>query len=219
MDGIHDMGGMDGFGRVEPEADEPVFHAPWEGRVLALNRAIGGLGLWNIDQGRYGIELLPPHIYLAASYYQKWFLRLETMLIERALVDRQEIAAGHARQPAKPVPRGPLTPAEVDRNLKRADYGRAALGPALFQPGDRVRARNIHPKSHTRLPRYVRGHVGTVERVHGAHVFPDAVVRGEGESPQWLYTVRFEGRALWGEDAEPDTLVSVEAFELYLERA
>ena len=219
MDGIHDMGGMDGFGRVEAEPDEPVFHAPWEGRVLAMNRAIGGAGAWNIDQGRFGIERLPPATYLAASYYQKWFLRLERMAIERGLLAPEEIAAGRAITPAKALPRGPFTSADVDRTLKRGPYERPAQAAALFRPGDRVRARNIHPKGHTRLPRYVRGAVGVVERVHGAHVYPDSVTAGLGEDPQWLYTVTFDGRDLWGPDAERGVSVSVEAFEPYLEPA
>ena len=219
MDGIHDMGGMDGFGRVEAEANEPVFHGAWEGRVLAMNRAPGASGAWNIDQGRYGIELLPPHVYLAASYYQKWFLRLERMLVERGFVDADELAAGHGLRPGKALPRGAFTLAEVDRVLKRGAFDRPAQAPALFQPGDRVRARNIHPKSHTRLPRYVRGHAGVVERVHCAHVFPDSIVLGQGEDPQWLYTVCFEASDLWGADAEPGVTVSVEAFEPYLEPA
>jgi nitrile hydratase beta subunit len=219
MDGIHDMGGMDGFGRVEAEANEPVFHAPWEGRVLAMNRAIGGAGAWNIDEGRFGIERLPPHVYLAASYYQKWFLRLERMAIERGLVAPEEIAAGHASKPGKTLPRGPFTVADVDRVMQRGSFERRAAAGALFQLGDRVRARNIHPKGHTRLPRYVRGHTGVIERVHGAHVFPDSCVAGLGDDPQWLYTVVFDGRDLWGPDAEPETSVSVEAFEPYLEPA
>jgi nitrile hydratase len=219
MDGIHDLGGMDGFGRVVAEPDEPVFHEAWEGRVLAMNRAIGGAGAWNIDQGRFGIERLAPQTYLAASYYQKWFLRLERMLIERGLVDAAEIAAGRALHTGKALPRGPFTTADVDRTLKRGAFERPAATPARFKPGDRVRARNIHPKGHTRLPRYVRGHAGVVERVHGAHVYPDSVTAGFGEDPQWLYTVSFDGRDLWGPGAEPGTSVSIDAFEPYLDVA
>jgi nitrile hydratase subunit beta len=219
MDGIHDMGGMDGFGKVAAEADEPVFHADWEGRVLALNRAIGSRGLWNIDQGRYGIERLDPQVYLAASYYQKWFLRLEKMCLDHGVVSADEIASGRASHTAMALPRGAFTSGDVEAVQKRASFGRPAAASAAFKPGDRVRARNIHPKSHTRLPRYVRGHVGVVERLHGAHVFPDSVVLGLGEDPQWLYTVCFEGRDLWGDDAEPSVTISIEAFEPYLEPA
>jgi nitrile hydratase subunit beta len=217
MDGIHDMGGMDGFGKVEPEPNEPVFHETWEGRVLAMNRVMGGAGEWNIDMARYGIEVLPPHIYLASSYYQKWFLRLERMLVQHGLVDSDEIAAGRALRPGKPLKRGRFTASHVDAGLRRGAFGRPEQAPARFKPGDRVRAKTIHPRSHTRLPRYVRGRIGVVERLHGAHVFPDAVVLGQGEDPQWLYTVRFEARELWGADADPSVTVSIEAFEPYLE--
>ena len=219
MNGVHDMGGMDGFGKVEPEADEPVFHAPWEGRVMAMNRAMGAVGVWNIDIGRFSREMLPPHVYLASSYYRKWFLGLEQMLLERGLVDADEIAAGHALRPGKPLRRGKFDVAAVERVMTRGSFGRPAPAAARFKPGDRVRAKNIHPVSHTRLPRYVRGHVGTVERLHGTHVFPDSVVAGQGESPQWLYTVRFEGPELWGPDADPTVKISIDAFEPYLDPA
>jgi nitrile hydratase len=219
MNGVHDMGGMDGFGKVEPEPNEPVFHAAWEGRVMAMNRAMGAVGVWNIDIGRFSREMLPPHVYLASSYYRKWFLGLEQMLIERGLVDADEIAAGHALRAGKPLKRGKFDVAAVDRVMTRGSFSRPAQAPARFKPGDRVRAKNIHPVSHTRLPRYVRGHVGVVERLHGSHVFPDTVVAGQGESPQWLYTVCFDGRELWGSDADPTVKVSIDAFEPYLDPA
>jgi nitrile hydratase beta subunit len=219
MNGVHDMGGMDGFGKVEPEPNEPVFHEPWEGRVMAMNRAMGAMGIWNIDIGRFSREVLPPHVYLASSYYRKWFLGLEQMLLERGLVDADEVAAGHALRPGKPLKRGKFDVAAVDRVMTRGSFGRPAPAPARFKPGDRVRAKNIHPVSHTRLPRYVRGHVGVVERLHGSHVFPDTVVAGQGESPQWLYTVCFDSRELWGADADPTVTVSIDAFEPYLDPA
>jgi nitrile hydratase len=219
MDGVHDMGGMDGFGKVEPEANEPVFHNELEGRVLAMNRIIGTLGIWNIDVGRYGIEVLPPHVYLSSSYYKKWFLRLEKLLVEKGFVDADEVAAGRKLHQAKPLASAPFTQAQVEQVTKRGDYGRAPSAPALFKPGDRVRAKNIHPKSHTRLPRYVRGHAGVVERLHGAHVFPDAAVAKGIEEPQWLYTVCFDGRDLWGPESDPALTVSIDAFEPYLEPA
>jgi nitrile hydratase len=217
MDGVHDMGGMDGFGKVEPETNEPVFHEDWEGRVMAMSRAVGAAGAWNIDMGRYGIEMLAPHVYLSSSYYKKWFLRLEQMLVQRSFVGADELEAGGALQPGKTMARGKFGIADVERVMQRGSFGREAPSPAQFRPGDRVRARNIHPRSHTRLPRYVRGHVGVVERLHGAHVFPDAAALGGSEDPQWLYTVRFDAKELWGRDADPTVKVSVEAFEPYLE--
>jgi nitrile hydratase len=218
MNGVHDMGGMDGFGKVEPEPNEPVFHERWEGRVLALNRALGGLGVWSIDLSRDVRDSLPPQIYLASSYYERWVLRLEQMLVEHGLVEADEIASGHALRPGISLPRGRFTVSQVERVVKRGSFGRPAPSEARFKPGDHVRARNMHPKTHTRLPRYVRGHVGVVERVHGAHVFPDSMVLGKGEDPQWLYTVRFKNQELWGEIADPTVKVSVEAFEPYLEQ-
>jgi nitrile hydratase len=216
MNGVHDMGGMHGFGPVEPEPNEPVFHADWEGRAFALNRAMGFTGLWNIDISRASREKLPPHVYLASSYYQKWTLGLQSLLLERGLVEPDELAAGRALRPGKKLPRK-LTAAEIDKALARGSFERRATAPAKFKAGDRVRARNINPPTHTRLPRYARGRVGVVERVRGCHVYPDSVVRGEGENPQWLYTVVFDGRELWGPEADPSTRVSIEAFEPYLE--
>jgi nitrile hydratase len=219
MNGVHDMGGMDGFGKVEPEPNEPVFHQPWEGRVMAMNRAMGATGMWNIDIGRYSREMLPAHVYLSSSYYRKWYLGLEQMLLERGLIDADEVAAGHALRPGKPLRRGNFTVAEVPRVMTRGSFSRPAQAPARFKPGDRVRAKNIHPTTHTRLPRYVRGHVGVVERLHGTHVFPDSVTTGRGDDPQWLYTVRFDSRELWGPDADPTVTISIDAFEPYLDPA
>jgi len=217
MNGVHDMGGMDGFGKVEPEANEPTFHAAWEGRVLGMSRALGATGEWTIDVGRYWIERLPAHVYLASSYYERWFRRLENLCVARGLVSRAELAAGHSSGPGRPLKRKPLLAADVEKSLARGSFGRPPAAPARFKVGDRVRARNIHPHSPTRLPRYVRGHVGIVERVHGCHVFPDAAVAAGTESPQWLYTVRFDNRELWGPDADPTVEVSIDAFEPYLE--
>jgi len=219
MDGIHDMGGMDGFGKVTPEPNEPVFHQRWEALAMAMSRAMGASGTWNIDMGRYGIELLAPNVYLASSYYKRWFLRLEDMLLQHKLIDADDVAVGHALRPGLPLKRGRFIESDVDRVTTRGSFGRRERAPARFRPGDQVRARNIHPKTHTRLPRYVRGHVGTVERLHGCHVYPDSVVLGKGEDPQWLYTVCFEGRELWGPNAEPGLTVSIDAFEPYLEPA
>ncbi len=216
-DSVHDMGGMDGFGRVEPEANEPPFHQPWEGRVMAMARAMGYAGAWNIDMSRAAQELLPPDVYLTVSYYKRWALGMEHNLLKHGLADAGEIAAGHARAPAKSLKRK-LTPDKVDAVMRRGSFGRSESAPARFKPGDRVRAKNIHPATHTRLPRYVRGHVGTVELVHGCHVFPDTAAIGQGENPQWLYTVVFDARELWGPDADPTLKVSIDAFEPYLDR-
>jgi nitrile hydratase beta subunit len=218
MDGIHDMGGMHGFGKVKAEDNEPVFHAVWEARCLALNRAMGAIGAWTIDEGRAGIEALPPDVYLARSYYGKWALRLENMVVNCGLAGADEIAAGHALRAGKPLKRT-LSAADVPRTLTRGSFSRTAKSPACFKVGDRVRTKNIHPPTHTRLPRYARGRAGVIEAIRGCHVFPDAVAIGAGEDPQWLYTVLFEGRELWGETSDPTLKVSIEAFEPYLDAA
>jgi nitrile hydratase len=218
MNGVHDMGGMHGFGEVEPEANEPVFHAPWEGRALAMNRAMGALGLWNIDIGRFSREQLPADVYLGSSYYRKWILGLEDLVVQYGLVGEDELAAGHVMHPPAAV-KPKLTAGEAQRLLSRGSFERPAAAPARFKPGDRVHMKNMHPAGHTRLPRYVRGHAGVVECVRGCHVFPDAVAAGRGEEAHWLYTVVFDGRELWGEAGDPTLEVSVEAWEPYLEPA
>ena len=218
MDGVHDMGGMDGFGKVEAEQNEPPFHAPWEGRVLAMQRAMGYAGAWHIDHSRFAQEKLPPATYLTASYYQRWALAMESNVLERGYVTREELKAGHALTPGKPLPRK-LTPDVISAGMSRSSFYRQQQGPQRFKPGDRVRTKNIHPKTHTRLPRYARGKVGVVERVHGFHVFPDVNATGTGEDPQWLYAVRFSGTELFGPDGDPTSTVSIDAFEPYLDAA
>jgi nitrile hydratase len=218
MDGVHDMGGMHGFGKVEPEENEPVFHAEWEARMQGVYRAMSYAGVWVIDQARFAREQLPPAVYLGSSYYRKWELGMEKQLVELGLVGADELAAGHALRPGKALKRK-LSADQVPNTITRGSYARPAQAPARFKPGDRVRAKNIHPTTHTRLPRYARDKVGVIEALRGCHVFPDTVAVGKGEDPQWLYTVLFDGRELWGESAEPSLKVSIEAFEPYLEPA
>ena len=165
MDGIHDMGGMDGFGKVEPEPNEPVFHADWEGRVLAMQRAMGYAGAWHIDMSRFAQERLPPPVYLTASYYQRWALAMERNVVERGYAGADELSAGHALRPGRSLARR-LTPQDVAQGMTRGSFYRQAQAPARFKPGDRVRTRNIHPPTHTRLPRYARGsHASGLEPV------------------------------------------------------
>lgn len=218
MNGVHDMGGMDGFGKVEAEPNEPTFHEKWEGRVMAMVRAMGANGGVNIDSQRFARESLPPEVYLASSYYQKWFLAIENQLIERNMVGADEVEAGHSLHASPPLMRGPFTPQDVKRCETRGSFAREPQGPAKFKPGDKVRAKNINPVTHTRLPRYVRGHAGVVERINGCHAFPDTNAHGKGDHPQWLYTVVFDARELWGDDADPTLKVSIDAFEPYLEK-
>jgi nitrile hydratase subunit beta len=219
MNGVHDMGGMDGFGKVEAEPNEPTFHQKWEGRVLAMVRAMGAAGAFNIDTSRFYREALPPHVYLASSYYRKWLLGLEDNLVAKGFVTASELSTGHAKEPAKPLKNGKLRPEDIERIMVRGKFEREALTPAKFEPGDRVQTKNMHPATHTRLPRYTRGHVGVVERVLGCQVFPDSASMELGENPQWLYTVVFDGAELWGPDADPTVRISIDAFEPYLEKA
>jgi nitrile hydratase subunit beta len=218
VNGVHDMGGMDGFGKVEAEANEPTFHEKWEGRVMAMVRAMGAAGAYNIDTSRFYRESLPPHVYLASTYYQKWLYGLEDNLLDKGFVTESELASGHAKDPAKPLKRGKFGLDDVERIMVRGHFERPAHAAAKFKVGDRVRAKNMHPLTHTRLPRYTRGHVGAIERILGCQVFPDSAAMELGESPQWLYNVVFDGTELWGPDADPTVKVSIDAFEPYLER-
>jgi nitrile hydratase len=219
MDGAHDMGGVAGFGPVEPEPNEPVFHHDWEKRACALTIAMSRPGGWNIDMSRFARENRPPGDYLGKTYYEIWLAGLETLMLERGLVTREEIEAGKMLVPPKPGVK-PVAPGEVTPAMRRGGpTSREPTSSALFDVGDIVRMKDIHPPTHTRLPQYVRGHRGTIEHNHGFHVFPDLHSLGKGENPQWLYTVRFEGPELWGADSDPTLSVSVDAWESYLERA
>jgi nitrile hydratase len=219
MNGPQDMGGAHGFGAVRPEPDEPVFHAAWERRAFALTLAMGATGEWTLDASRFARESLPAAEYLSSTYYEIWLAALERQLEERALVTQGERAAGRPQHPSRPLERT-LVADDVLATLGRGGPTiRDAAAAPRFEADDRVRARNLHPPTHTRLPRYVRGRVGTVAAVHGCHVFPDTNAHGRGEEPQWLYTVRFGARELWGPDADPTVTVSIDAFEPYLEKA
>ena len=218
MNGAADMGGMHGFGSVVPEKNEPVFHEEWEGHSFALNMVTGVANLWNIDTFRFKRESLPPPEYLNLSYYGLWTRTLELMMLEYGTATPEELKAGHAIAPFKQASRA-VTAADCDNMVRCArPFSRPAPGPALFKVGDKVRAKNMHPKHHTRLPRYTRGHVGEIARIVGCHVFPDSNASNLGEDPHWLYTVRFDGHELWGADSDPKVRVCIEAWEPYLEK-
>lgn len=217
MNGVHDMGGMHGMGPVQPERDEPVFHHRWEARAFAIVRAMGAFGRWNIDASRHQRELIPAAEQLRMSYYERWLAGLAELLTRHGFVSPEELASG------KPQPgTARLTPAlPVDKVpgliARGSPASRAATRPPRFQPGQHVRARNINPVGHTRLPRYVRGKSGIVDRVHGVFVFPDTNAHFRGENPQHLYSVRFGADELWGDDAAPRDAVYVDLWESYLD--
>ncbi len=217
MNGAHDLGGRMGFGRVTPEADEPVFHAPWEARMFAIALASGALDGWNLDEDRHACENRRPAEYLRLEYYQIWLEAFTKLLVEKGLASAAEIRDGRAAQPSPPSSRVLRPQAVLPSLLARGSYEREAQATSRFAIGDRARALNVHPKSHTRLARYLRGHVGEVIRVHGAHVFPDSNAHGKGEDPQWLYTLRFAARELWGREGRD--LIHAEIWEPYLEPA
>jgi len=203
--------------------DEPVFHAAWEGRVLAMANLLRGEGLTNVDAFRHAIERMGPAEYLATGYYGRWMAALERLLVEAGVLAPGEIdarlrggpsgnEAAAKKAPAPHAPRGAQTSRGAEAGVIRTvgNSPRFALGQA-------VRARNIHPEGHTRLPRYARGRRGVVDQVHPACVFPDTHAHGLGENPQFVYSVRFAACELWGEDAEPDASVRLDLFEDYLE--
>jgi nitrile hydratase len=214
------MGGMHGMGPIEHEKNEPVFHAAWEGRIYALTRIIrAGEGRWNLDASRHALEALPPAEYLRMSYYERWVARLLGQLVSTGVATAAEVESG---QPApgtvKATPT--LTAAVVSEMIARRNSARRNVrATPRFKVGQRVRARNINPAGHTRLPRYARGKVGRVVRDHGVFVFPDTNAHLLGEKPQHLYSVRFTSRELWGSRASPRDFIHLDMWDDYLERA
>jgi nitrile hydratase subunit beta len=217
MNGVHDLGGMHGMGAIPYEQNEPVFHARWEARVYAINRAMGAWRKYNPDAWRHDIETLPPVDYLRMSYYEKWFYAMEKRVVKYGFVTKEELESGKTA-PGSPKSTPVLT-AEMARNSGRGiPSAKDASIAALFQVGQRVRARNVHPVGHTRLPRYARGKAGQIERDHGVYVFPDTNAQYIGEKRQHVYSVRFAARELWGPEASPRDSVYLDLWDDYLER-
>jgi nitrile hydratase beta subunit len=212
-----DLGGVSGFGAVIANQGNGPFHGHWEARVLALTVAMGATGSWNLDMSRSARETLPR--YRKLSYYEIWLAALEKLLLAKQLVLQEELAKGRRLKPPAPI-RRVLRADEVPALLATGEpTAREPLGNARFRRGDRVRTRKAGASHHTRLPGYLRGKTGVIERVHGAHVFADVNAQGSGENPEWLYTVAFNATELWGPGAEPGHRVSFEAWQPYLERA
>jgi nitrile hydratase beta subunit len=225
MNGAHDLGGMHGFGPVVLEPDEPVFHAEWERRVFALRLAMAR-GRWNIDMSRHVIEQMPPAEYLATSYYGRWLWRLERLLEQDGFLTPAEVrqrmregvgAPAHAGGELRP---GVLRPEGVPQLLQNRRAARLDDPvPPKFKAGDVVVARNMNPPGHTRIPRYVRGRRGLIDRDHGVFVFPDTHAAGLGQKPQHVYAVRFAARELWGPEAHPHDAIYVDLWDDYLDPA
>jgi len=220
MNGIHDLGGMDGFGSIEIEADEPVFHHPWEGWVYSIYFAGMGNLVFNIDEFRHSIERMRPDEYLDASYYERWLAGIEQLLVEKGALDREAIEAREAALETGEVefPADPET--DVFGELvagfrENFSVERPEQEPA-FGVGDRVRVRNRHPEGHTRCPRYARRSEGVIQDIRGTNVVPDSHAHG-GEAADPVYNVRFEAAELWGTEAADRSAVHLDLWERYLE--
>jgi nitrile hydratase len=219
MNGIHDMGGMHGFGRVPYKRQSPredvLFPESWQGRVFGMLNLTSGAGLGNVDEFRHAIERIAPELYLSVGYYGRWMLSLQTMLIEHGIVSLEEIHH-RARSLAAGEP-----PESLGRPVQLERHTGTSLRPLdrtpRFASGDRVRTINASPSGHTRLPRYARGKSGQIVQVYPSCVFPDKNAHHLGEDPQYVYAVQFTGEELWGSDAEPNTRMSLDLFEPYLE--
>ena len=218
MNGVHDMGGQQGMGPVRYEKDEPVFHASWEGRIYALNRAMRAWRKWSLDTDRHALETMPPLDYLRMSYYERWLHRLEEQVVSYGFVTRDELQSGKSA-PGSAGATPMFTLATASRWLNRgiASSHEPAVRPR-FKVGQRVRARNINPTGHTRLPRYARGRAGVVMRDHGVYLFPDTNAHFQGEKRQHVYSVRFTARELWGNGASERDSVYIDMWDDYLER-
>jgi len=208
------MGGMDGFGPVVCEQNEPVFHADWERRMYALVGPAMGAAQVNVDEFRHAIERIPPARYLASSYYERWIAAAETILVEHGLVTREELIA---RQDASIDPRQIANAVAAHGPAPIKDKPGSKPPRARFAKGDRVRARNLNPSGHTRLPRYVRGKTGVIARDWGVFVFPDTNAHHAGTKPQHCYSVLFDARELWGKPANSRERLYIDLWEDYLE--
>ena len=210
-----DLGGQAVNARVVPEAEGDLFHAAWERQALALTLAMGATGVWNIDMSRSARETLPG--YRSLTYYEIWIHALERLLMEHGLVGADELAAGRMLGKARSGLRV-LRAVDVPATLATgAPTQRPPTVPPRFAIGEPVRTRATPVAHHTRLPEYARRKTGRIDQIRGVHVFADAHAHGLGEQPQWLYTVVFSARELWGNDAAAGHSVSIDAWEPYLE--
>ncbi len=216
MNGIHDLGGMHGFGPVEPEKDEPVFHAEWEKRVMGLFAPTSAAGFFGVDEFRHAIERMAPAEYLGTSYYEHWLHAFETLLVEKGIITAEELDNGRAAE-GGPRSEPALTAEAVPKIVAHGGSARvdAEVKPK-FQEGDMVVVKNINPPTHTRVPRYVRDKLGCIDRDHGVFVFPDTAAHGKGEKPQHCYSVYFSAQEVWGSKASRNDSLYVDLWDDYL---
>lgn len=216
MDGVHDLGGRQGFGPIDVDEPEAPFHAPWEGRMWGIARAMRRPPGWTIDWWRHGRELIDPADYLSRPYYDQWMQTYAALLVDSGIATVTEIATGETQAPS--VDLGPPMPPEevAAASAAAVRFDRADAGPPAFAVGDRVRAKLAGAPGHTRLPGYVRGRVGTIHALRGAHVLPDASARGE-ERAEPLYSVAFEAAALWPEANGRRDRIHLDLWQSYLD--
>ncbi len=228
MNGIHDMGGMQGAGPIAPEHDEPVFHEQWEKKVFAMQSAASGQGLYSGAEFRHAIERMNWIHYLESSYYEHWLTAIETLLSEKGIISREELEARVKQVKEHPEVIANFPPSNgsdqlasrLEQMVRQGGSTRRETGTTpRFELGDKIAVRNIHPGGHTRLPRYIRGKRGTIEKVHGSFNLPDTNAHGRGKNPEPVYTVRFDAREVWGEQAAVRDSIYLDLWESYLEPA
>ncbi|MFO7927025.1 MAG: nitrile hydratase subunit beta [Halobacteriota archaeon] len=227
MDGVHDLGGTDGVGQIKREEDEPYFHEEWEEDIFALLPLTMGQGMYNIDEFRHAIERMDPAHYLGSSYYEHWLSAMETLLVEKGVLSEEELderleQIQTADDPEALIPERE-DPELTEEMLNLIDTGASAMRDSIgptFGAGDQVRVKNMHPEGHTRCPEYVRRAQGEIADVRGTFVLPDTHAHGEGESPETVYSVRFDTKELWGDEYAGDNeVLHIDLWESYLEAA
>jgi nitrile hydratase len=208
MDGIHDLGGMQGFGRVDHSPAEPAFPHRWQAVARALLLVVAGAVEASGGEFRHSIERMEPGHYLTSSYYEHWLTAAATLAVEHGLMTRTELEArAGGRFPLSgPVLAPPVGGAGPD------------VGEPRFRPGDRIRVRERHPPGHTRCPGYVRGKAGVVVRVDGIHSVPDVEAHTAARRREPTYSVRFDAADLW-QDSQRGVSVHVDLWDSYLERS
>lgn len=206
MNGIHDIGGMEGLGEIRQVENEPRFYEDWERTAFAILLGMAAQGYWNLDEFRHGFERMNPVHHFTAGYYAKWLSSSSTLLVEKGVIDKDELdqrTEMYKKNPNKEIPTR-KDPELVEQVKQLVKHGGSTEREVTFNPkfyvGQKVKTKNIHPSGHTRLPRYARDKYGVINEIYGAHVFPDASAHGKGDNPEYLYSVKFDGYELWGEE-------------------